>query len=286
MMRRISWHLPALTFFLALALTPGCTRDEVKKQTDSAFDRISDAKRLRVGYIVFPPAITKDANTQALGGHFVETIKEIAKQAEWQIEFVETDWSGFSAGLDSKRFDLSIAPTFVTIPRAKAVSFTRPLFYAGNSAILRKGDQRFSDILSLDRSDVTISVTQGEAGHEYAKANFKNAKIRVLPGPDQSLTFQDVVAGRSDAALGDAYVTAKFAHAHQDSVVDHFSGNPYNLTPVSWSVPLREPELLSFFNAAIEVLDTQGKLLELERKSGATWLHSTRNYTLDDARKP
>jgi polar amino acid transport system substrate-binding protein len=276
--------LMLLSLFLA-GLLAGCRDEGATKSRQSALARVAQSKVLRVGYIVFPPAVTKDPNTGVLSGHFVETVTEIARQADWKIEFVETDWSGFTAGLNSGRFDLSIAPTFVTIPRALSVSFSRPLFFAGNSAVVRKGETRFSDIASLDREGITISVTQGEAGHEYAKANFKKAKLNVLPGPDQSLTFQDVVSGRSDAALGDAYVTAKFASAHPSEIRDLFADNPYNLTPVSWAVKTGEYELLAFVNDAMEALESQNKLIEFEKASDAHWLHLKRSYELAHSSK-
>ncbi|MGN7613973.1 substrate-binding periplasmic protein, partial [Magnetococcales bacterium HHB-1] len=161
-----------LIIIVVIFLT-GCSNGNVPESRQSAFERITDVKKINIGYIVFPPTITKNPNTGELDGHFVKTIKEICRQAGWKPNFIETDWKGFSAGLKSKRFDLSIAPTFVTVPRALSVAFTRPLFFAGNSAIVRKNETRFSDVdvMSLDRQGVTVSVTQGSAAHEFAKAN-------------------------------------------------------------------------------------------------------------------
>ncbi|MBV8896990.1 MAG: amino acid ABC transporter substrate-binding protein [Acidobacteriaceae bacterium] len=244
----------------------------------TAWTRLKTTNHLRVGYIVFPPTVVKDARTGALSGHFVTTINEIARQANWTVEFVATDWATFPAGLDTGRFDISIAPTFVTIPRAKAVSFSRPLFYAGNSAIVRRTEKRFHKIGDLDRPDVKIAVTQGEAGYEYAKQNLKHAQLLIHAGSDQSLTFMDVLTGRSDVALGDAYVTAQFAAAHPDSR-DLFATSPYNLTPVSWAVASSEQRLLQFVNDSIEALESQGELAEYERAAGAHWLHDERALT-------
>ena len=123
-----------------------------------------------------------------------------------------------------------------------------------------------------------MAVTQGEAGAEYAQANFKQAKVISTQGPDQSLTFQNVLNGRADVALGDAYATAQFVQQHPDEVVDVFAANPYNLTPVSWTVRTEDTELLEFLNNALSVLDTRGLLLEYEKKAGAHWLHLKKDY--------
>ena len=239
----------------------------------SKLEQIIRANELKVGYLVFPPTISKNPANNELGGHFVETIKEIARLNNLQLKFVETDWSNFSAALNSGRFDLSIVPTFVTVQRASSVYFTRPLFFAGNSAIARINDKRFTTIDSIDRAGVKVAVTQGEAGDEYAKANFKKAEIISFSGSDQSLAFQAVISGRADVALGDAYVTSQFTSKNAKQVKDLFANNPYNLTPVSWAVKRGEDELLNFVNNCLESLDSQGKLLEWEEKSGANWLH-------------
>ncbi|MFL6232181.1 MAG: substrate-binding periplasmic protein [Thermoanaerobaculia bacterium] len=253
-----------------------CSKATVSKE--GALQHINSERKIHVGYIVFPPAVTKNLKTGDLGGHHVAAIREIARLANWHIDFVETDWSTFPAELSSGRIDVSIAPTFITVPRANSVAFTRPLFFAGNSAIVRLNDTRFTSIQSFDRDGVTIAVTQGEAGHEYARANFKKAKLLVFSGSDQSLAFQNVINGRADAALGDAYMTAKFAKQYQESVRDLFAANPYNLTPVAWAVRQGDIDLLNFLNGSLEALDYQGKLQEFEDASGAHWLHLKKEW--------
>lgn len=245
----------------------------------SALDRIKATREINVGYIIFPPTVTKDLNTGELAGHFVATMQEIAKQAGWKINFIETDWSGFPAALYSKRIDVSIAPTFVTIPRALTVAVTRTLFYAGNSAVVRADDTRFGDIYSFDKPGVNISVIQGEASQEFVKTHFTHANIHVLPGPEQAMAFQDVISGRADAAFGDEFAVAKFAKQHTNEVRDHFANQPYNLTPVSWAVDNGEEDLLNFLNAALDVLDTEGQLQVFEKAAGASWLHKIDQYT-------
>ena len=248
---------------------------------ESTFEKIKKAKTIKVGYIIYPPMVTKNPNTGKLNGHFIATIKDIADQAGWKLKFIETDWSGFAAGLNSRRFDLSIAPTFTTIPRLTKVSFTQPLIYAGNSAIVRANDKRFTQITDFNNKEVTLAVTQGEAGHEYALANLPEAKLIVHPGSNQSLAFQDVLAGRADAALGDAYITAQFVLKHKDKLTDLFADNPYNLTPVSWAIGYGDNDLLAFLNNAIAVLSIQGKLRQYEKEAGANWIHAKTIWITD-----
>lgn len=266
----------SVTMLFLVSLT-ACTQNSAQQPNQSTastsiLGQVITNSKIKVGYLVFPPTITKNQTTGELGGHMVETIKEIARLNKWTPEFIETDFAGFTNGLDSKRFDMSIVPTFVTVPRALSVYFTKPLFYAGNSAITKAADTRFTTLESIDQPNINIAVTQGEAGDEYATANFKKAKITRFPGGDQSLAFQAVIAGRADIALGDAYVTTQFAKANPQ-VKDLFADKPYNLTPVSWAVRRGDDEMLNFLNSSLEALDFQGRLREFEQKAGANWLH-------------
>jgi polar amino acid transport system substrate-binding protein len=221
------------------------------------------------------PWVVRNPETGALSGTFVDAINEIAQQMEVKLEFVETDFATFTAGLQSRKYDLSIAPTFVTIPRAKSVAFTVPIMAAGNSGIVRKGEKRFKTVSDIDQDNIVVAVTQGEQGHEYAKMHFKRAKIRVFSGPDQSLAFSEVLAGRADVALGDAWFTSKFAAEHANAK-DLFAEAPYNLTPVGWAVRYDDLDLLVFINTCLEYLDTIGKLDEIDRSHGVKWLRPQR----------
>lgn len=252
----------------------GCSQQSNSaSQSEDTFARIKKEGTMRVGYIVFPPFIIQDPSTKELSGIYVDTIKEIAKQMEVKIDFQEATWNTFVAGLQSRKFDVSIAPTFSTIGRAKSVSFTTPLIAAGNSAIIRKGDTRFKTIADIDQKGIVVAVTQGEQGHEYAKANFKNAEIKAFSGGDQNLTFSEVLSGRADAALGDFWAVEQFA-AKQPKAYDLFANNPYNITPVAWAVRYEDQSLLAFLNTALGCLDTSGKLDEFNQKYKASFLRS------------
>lgn len=266
----------SLLIVLLVSLT-SCAKDSTQPTSAnianaSTLGNITANSKIKIGYLVYPPSITKNQTTGELGGHLVDAIKDIARLNNWTPEFIETDWANFAVGLESRRFDVSIVPTFVTVPRALSVYFTKPLFYAGNSAIVRANETRFTTLESIDQPGINVAVTQGEAGDEYVKANFKKAKITRFSGGDQSLAFQAVAAGRADVALGDAYVTSQFAKAN-NQVKDLFANNPYNLTPISWAVRRGDEQMLNFLNSSLEALDSQGRLREWEQKAGANWLH-------------
>lgn len=257
-----------------LAVLTACTScGEAGSSSGGSLDRVQETGVLRVGYVNFPPIVFRDPQTGEVTGHFALSVEEIASQLEVDVEYIEATWQTFVAGLQTGQYDLSVAPTFSTIPRAASVAFSDPLMYVGNSAIIRRGETRFASLADIDQRSITVAVTEGEAGHEYATSNFEHARVVVQSQGDQNLAFSQVVAGRADVALGDAWATSQFAAAHPGEVLDLFADRPYNLTAVSWAVRPDDVQFLNFINTALDVLESTGKLAEHESAFDAHWLH-------------
>src|SRR3954462_5951299 len=90
-------------------------------------DRVLSAKKVKIGFIPSPPSTIKDPKTGDLTGFYVDAVRLIFKQVNIEGQFVGATWANFAAGLTSGQFDLSIAGTFATVPRAAAVEFTKPV---------------------------------------------------------------------------------------------------------------------------------------------------------------
>ena len=259
----------------------GCNVVSNQQTADISQDtlaKLQATKKLRVAYIHYPPSAYKDPKTNKVSGLFVDILEEMVRQIDPSIiiEYEETTWADFSTSLNTKRVDLSIAGTFTTIPRAKVVAFTQPIVLLGRSAIVKKNDARFSSeksVMQFDRPDIKIGVVSGEGSHEYVQANFKNqANIVVFSGSDLSQCLAAVSAGQVDVGLSDALETQKYAKAHAE-VADLYVNNPYNLTPIAWSVRPNDQIWLNFLNTALTTFTTQGKIAEWESKYDFKWAH-------------
>lgn len=230
-------------------------------------ERIEKEKTFKIGFIPSPPGVIKDPKTGELSGYYIDTVRVICEQMGVKPVFVEAAWGTFVAGLQSGQFDLSIAATFATIPRAMAVDFTHPIHYLGYSAVVKKGDARFKSLDDIDRPGIKVAVVQGAAGHEYAKRNFKNAQLTVLATSDLTAPFVEVSAGRVDVGIEDAWATKRYAAAHPE-VVDLFAERPYNVLPIAWAVRKGEYDLLTFMNTALDYMLINGGLDQLASKYG------------------
>jgi polar amino acid transport system substrate-binding protein len=238
---------------------------------------ISASKRLRVGYIVFPPAVSKGPTADNPTGHMVDAARIIASQMSVEASFQEATWTTFAAGLQAKQYDVVVAPLFATPSRATAVAFTKPLYYLGMSIIAKRGETRFTSLGDLNNSTVQIAVNQGGANQQFARRYFPKAKLTEL-STDIPQVLSEVVAGRAGAAIADTWSVSKFAEQNKDAVQVLFSGQPLDVTAISWAVRPEDTRLLRFLDTSIEYLDTTGKMKELEEKYDAHWLHLKREW--------
>jgi ABC-type amino acid transport substrate-binding protein len=240
--------------------------------TVSTLEKVKREGVMRVGYIPWPPTVIKDPTTGKLSGHFIDAIEYIANELGVRIEYQEADWATFVAGLQGGRFDVVVAGTYKTIKRAASVAYTVPLFYLGNSALVRADDNRFQTLEDFNQSGIKIAVTQGTGEHDFAKTHLPKAQLIVLPGPDLTLPLLEVTTGRADAAFSDTFTISQFVK-RQPNVKGLFVENPFNLTPVAWTVRPNDIEWLNFLNASLEFLEASGRLAAFEAKYDAHWLH-------------
>lgn len=160
----------SIVLIAILALT-GCNLFNKGKNQDT-LDKVKNEKTIKVGYISYFDITFRDGNTGETKGFLVDVLHEALKDLnipKENIEFIETDWANFGVWLEAGKYDLSIAGTFNTPIRAKIVNFSRPIFFLGNGAIVKKDDNRFHNIQDFNKEGIKVAVVQGEQGYEYAK---------------------------------------------------------------------------------------------------------------------
>src|SRR5258706_1837916 len=247
----------------------GCNSCNNEKEKDT-LEKIKSEKKIRVGYISYFDITFRDGSTGETKGFLVDVLHEALKDLSIpndNIEFVETDWSNFGIGLQTGKYDLSIAGTFNTPVRAKIVNFSRSIFYLGNGAVVKKDDDRFHNIQDFNKEGITIAVILGEQGYEYARKNLTKATIASQSGSDLSLAPLQVKLGKADAALSDQYILRRYCEKNPE-VKDALADNPYDVLPICWSVSKKpsDSSLLNYINAQLDKMEQSGKLREIMNK--------------------
>ncbi len=255
-MKRVRALTAAL--WLAAGLVVGLT---AAAHAADSLQRIIETKTFNIGVI---PGISTiiDPNGN-VSGYGPDAMRWVCEQMDVKCVFHQTTWATFAAGLQSGKFDLSIAETFTTVKRAMAVAFTDPVIYLGTGAVTLKSS-KIRTIEDMNKPGVRVSVGQGTSQHEWAERNLPNATL-VVTKTITEVRLLDLLSNKADVAFADSGQSARFA-AQYPQVLDLFADRPLEMMAISWAVRQGEPDFLNFMNTAIRNLQTTGKFLELVKK--------------------
>ena len=237
-------------------------------------ERIVNSGTIRVGYLVFAPAVVRDDRTGDLTGIFPEMVGTIADALGVNVEWVETSLSNFAAGLISEQFDFSVGPTFVTIPRAAAVSFTAPVAYVGNAGIVATDSSlRPERIDDLNVPGVRVAVLQGQALEEYASRHLPSVDLLVLSGGNLSAPLAAVSAGQADVGLMNAVTVSQYVSEHPE-VRPILMDRQVEILPLAWATRRNDEGLRTFLDASILYLQATGRVAEAQRRQSISLLYA------------
>lgn len=272
----------ALVFLsLGTAFLTSCSNQERMGKED-ALDRIRRTGVIQACTFVYPPYGIKNAKTGAYSGVYVDAMNLIGEKMNAKVVWHEVASGTAIADLVSGKCDV-IPANFALIPRAETVAFLEPpLGFIGEGALVRKDDARFKNVkspLEFDKPDLTVAVLNGESGDIYVREHFRNAKVVKIDADasDQTRFCVEVSAKRADVAISDTNTLSLYAKAHPETV-DLFHDRPFGLSPMSWTVRQGDLKWLHFLETALQFLETQGTLAQLEKKYNAHLLHEVRTY--------
>lgn len=229
---------------------------------ETTLEKIIRTKTFNIGAIPGLSTVVDPAGTE-FSGYGPDAAKWICDQMEVKCVFQQTTWATFAAGLQSAKFDLSIAETFTTVKRAMAVGFTEPVFYLGTGAVAMK-TSKVRTLEDMNNPNVRISLGQGTSQHAWVEKNLPKATL-VVTKTITEVRLLDLLSNKADVAFADSGQSARFA-AQNPQVVDLFADKPLEMMGVSWALRPADQELLNFMNVTIRNLQSTGKLAALMRQ--------------------
>jgi cystine transport system substrate-binding protein len=200
-------------------------------------------------------------DNDALVGFDVEVAQAIAAKLGVDAEFVEGDWDGLFAGLESGRYDIVCNGVEITEERAETYNFTTPYGYIRTALAVRSDNEdlhSFEDLAGKKTAN-SISSTYMMLAEEYG------AEVSGVDTLDE--TIQMLLAGRVDATLNAEVSFYDYLNAHPDA---GFKLVALTDEASEVAIPVRKgaenESLLAAMNAAIEELRADGTLSEISVK--------------------
>lgn len=189
--------------FLAAAALAGCGGSAQESTRSSAgaaeekdlLTKIKEKGKLTIAMEgTWAPWTYHDVNDR-LVGYDVEVGKYIAKELGVEAEFIEGEWDGLFAGLDSGLYDIIINGVDATPERNEKYDFSLPYAYIHTVLVVRDDNaeiKKFEDLKGRTTAN-SIGSTYMEMGEKYG------ATVKGVDSLGE--TMQMVISGRADATI-------------------------------------------------------------------------------------
>ena len=196
-----------------------------------------------------------------LVGYDVEVARAIGEKLGVEISFVEGEWDGLMAGLETGRYDLVINGVDIDEGRQEKFDFSVPYAYNRTAVIVRGDDTRINSMEDLAGKHTanTISSTYAAVAERYG--------ADVTGVDDLNQTFELLFSGRIDATLNAevSYYDYMRAHPDADLKIACLDGES-----TQTAIPMRKGEetaaLRSAIDEALAELAREGTLTRLSEK--------------------
>lgn len=231
------------------------------EDTKSVYDKVLETKTIRVGYISYPPGLSKDPNTGKLSGIMHDVLMEVGKSLELKIDFVEeVAWGTMVEAVQSGKVDLVCTGLWPNSTRGKFVDFTEPIYFSPIKAYVKAGNNRFDGNLKAANSkDVKIATIDGEMTSIIAKFDFPNAIPEALPqNSDVSQVLLNVAQRKADITFVEPYIASEYLKNNPGSIQEVIKVEPLRVFPNVMMIPKGDVKFQSMLNTSIEELANNG----------------------------
>lgn len=255
---------PVIGLVAVIALFVGISAYKQSSNASLA-SKVVDSGEIRIGYIVYPPLLFKDATTGKLSGVSYDIVEATAKKLNLKTNWVEeVGWGSAIEGLKTKRYDILGTQMWPNSARAREAGFSIAPFNSVIYPYVKTGDTRFSSTLSkLNSADYTISALDGEMAQFIAKDDYPNAKVNTLPqSSSYAEVFLNLVNGKADATFVEPSAANDFLKTNAGKI-ERVSNTPVRTFGNSFAFSRDENSMISMWNVALGELINDGTITRI-----------------------
>ena len=139
----------------------------------------------------------------AFEGIDVDLMASLTASLSVKPEWVKTSWANLMADMTGGKCDMAVGGISVTTERQKRAFFSSPYMVNGKAPIARCADvSKYQSVTDIDKTTTRVIVNPGGSNERFARANFKQAQLRV--NPENLTIFDEILAGRADVFVTDS----------------------------------------------------------------------------------
>lgn len=248
-------------FLIAVAL-PESKKEEPTPKHDGTWERITSTNTIRCGYMVWPPFVTKDPNSGALGGINVDVMQAVAEMLNLRLEWaVEASPGNFIEDLNHGRFDIMCASVWPDAGRIRGTLLTIPTMYTKIYLAVRANEARFNSYDDFNQAPIALAGIEGDFTGNFAKSVFPSARHHLLPpSADAAQLLLTVATGKADATLTDLGFFADYTKKNGETLKIFNKDLPVRYAGEALAVKADEYRLKAVLDATLVELINSGKI--------------------------
>ena len=158
-----------------------------------------DATVLRLGIDPTYPPMDVKMPDGTVTGFDVDLANEICRRIAMHCQWVEMEFSGMIPALQARKIDAIISSMAITEKRMQQIAFSTKLFQFKSRLIAKTGAPLTVSAEGLRGK--RVGVQSGTQFETYAQKNWQPGGVEVVAYQSQDGVFEDLTAGRLDAAL-------------------------------------------------------------------------------------
>lgn len=246
--------LPA-AFAIAASLSTAVPAAQA--QGVNEYQKIVDAKAVRVGAVQAPPWYDKDLASGAWKGLVPDVMEAMFAKLGVKVEYVETQWGTAVAGLQSNRFDL-LGAYNATPEREKAIDFTTPMGELKFAILTLKGPaDAYATWEKIDTPAIRLAAIDGAGATRALQPLMPKTNWSVVQSSDNM--YLELQSGRADALVTSDVQIGQYLKARKNGIM--VVPTPVHAQPTN--IGLRKSEdktLLNWLNTQLDDMRADGSL--------------------------
>jgi polar amino acid transport system substrate-binding protein len=222
-------------------------------------DKILANGKVRVGVALAPPWLLQDPSTHEYYGPANDLVMRIAEILGVPVEYVDSGWDVLIAGLQSDKFDFTVAPMFATPARMEVIDFVN-YTEAGTCYFALKDNPKVNSLEDLNSSDVTIVTYTGTGTEEGIREKYPEATINsVVQPPGGGQPVEEVLSGRADVGPFDSPLAIYLAQEYPELKIipqdpEYCIANADIPFPIGMGFNKNDPAFTAFLQSVVDAM--------------------------------
>lgn len=207
----------------------------------------------------------RNPRTQELTGIDVDLARELARDLDVRLEFVDSSFSSLTADILGNRCDVAMFAIGITAQRAESLRFTSPHLASDIYAITTRSNRRIRSWDDIDQPGVVVAVAKGTLHEPVMRSKLRHAQLLVVASPHAR--EQEVESGRADVFMTDyPYSRRMLDNADWARLVS--PSTRYHVTPYGWALAPGDERWHQRLETFVSAIRSDGRLLAAARRHG------------------